>query len=92
MEACMNNEQLASLGKKAFAIVTGINPEEVTFEEGVIVHKCKWERDGRAFEGTFHHWACHNDDSGTVCVTMEVSDEHTWHHLWGINSPQPFVN
>ncbi len=95
----MKGEQLASLGKKAFALVAGVNPEQVTFEEGVLYHKCRAEHSGGVIEGNFYHWLYHDDDSGTVCITMKQTVEppfwhypHTWHHLWGINSPEPFIN
>lgn len=95
----MTSEQLKALGQKAFALVTGVNPEEVSFEEGTLFHKCKWQSGCNVFEGNFYHWIYHDDDSGTVCITHETKEENwpnhsfpfSWHHLWGINSAEPVL-
>jgi ATP-dependent RNA circularization protein (DNA/RNA ligase family) len=94
----MNGKQLKTLGQKAFALVTGVNPEEVLFEEGLVYHKCRWRCRGNAIEGIFFHDHSIHSDSGTVCITSKIDEgevvwsfPHTWHHLWRISSDSPVV-
>ncbi|MCK9344582.1 MAG: hypothetical protein M0P64_00470 [Candidatus Pacebacteria bacterium] len=94
----MNSEQLKALAQKAFALVTGVNPDEVTFKEGTLFHKCKWEHGDCSIEGNFYHHRHHDNNSGVVCITSELSDEEpfyrfpfSWHHLWDINTDSPII-
>lgn len=95
----MNDQCLEALGKKAFALTTGVSPEEVTFEKGLFFHKCRWEGGGKIIEGNFYHWFYHDENSGIVHITMELTSEKPHcrlpsvrHHVWGVNAPTPIIS
>lgn len=95
----MDSARLKALAQKAFALVTGVDPDEVIFEEGILFHKCKWARGNCSIEASFYHWLYHDNDSGVICITSEVSDEmpfyrfpFSWHHLWMINTDTPIMD